>query len=166
MLRELGDEACGAVTAEGILPAEVEVRRRLLALRLVGQESTVDVEYDECDSLDNLFVAAYRERFGYPPPERPVEVESVRVVASSRPLELPPAEAIEWDPAPVAGARHCLFDGGWRDVPLYERRALEPGAELVGPALVAERFSATVVEANWRCRMDAAGALLIERTPD
>jgi len=163
VLQELGDAACEKVVAEGVPASEVEVRRRLLALRLVGQQSTVDVEYDGSRSLVELFGAAYVERFGYPPPDRSVEVESVRVVASSQPLDCPAVRTVEWSPVTTPDTRRCLIGDAWQATPLYEREALAAGAELVGPALVAERFSATVIEAGWRCRVDVAGALVIER---
>ncbi len=65
--------------------------------------------------------------------------------------------------ATPAGVRRCLIDGAWLEVPLYERDDLAVGAGLRGPALVVERFSATVVEGGWSCQVDPSGALLLER---
>ena len=56
-----------AVVAEGVDPQEASVRRRLAALRFVGQDSTLAVEVEGGRSLSELFVARYRELFGHRP---------------------------------------------------------------------------------------------------
>ncbi len=98
-------------------------------------------------------------------------MESLRVVASSR----EPAEdragggwggGGEGDrPRPVSEAE-VYIGGGWRRVPVFERRELAPGHRFEGPALVFERHSATVVATGWSCRLDQAGGLLLERGDD
>jgi 5-oxoprolinase (ATP-hydrolysing) len=80
---ELGREAAAAVAAEGVPAAEVEVRRRIVALRFAGQESTLAVDYAGAAALAPAFAAAYRDVYGYEPEGRAIEVESLRVVASS-----------------------------------------------------------------------------------
>src|SRR5690348_605196 len=51
----------------------------------------------------------------------------------------------------------------WADVPLARRRDLRPGEGLDGPALIAEDFATTVVEAGWRARVTPGHDLLLER---
>jgi 5-oxoprolinase (ATP-hydrolysing) len=160
-LESLGRRAAAAVAEQGVPEDEIEVRRRLLSLRLVGQESTLEVEYEDEGSIGKLFDRAYAERFGYPSPDRQIEVESVRVIASSRAADLPRETPRRTGVESSRVTRRCLLDGEWVDVPLLERSELPQGEELEGPALVAERFSATVIETGWRCRVDSAGALLI-----
>jgi 5-oxoprolinase (ATP-hydrolysing) len=98
-LDELGREAAAAVAAEGVAPGEIEVRRRIVALRFAGQESTLAVDYAGAADLGASFAAAYRDVYGYdlrdaaadigsparpgPAAGRAIEVESLRVVASS-----------------------------------------------------------------------------------
>jgi 5-oxoprolinase (ATP-hydrolysing) len=189
---ELGREAAAAVAAEGVPPAEIEVRRRLVALRFAGQESTLAVDYRGTSVLATAFAAAYREVYGYEPEGRPIEVESLRVVASSgRPAESgggdgwPESEPVDapggeippagFDPrgggagqsAPASGftLRRAFLGGVWRQVPAYERSALGSGAAFDGPALVLEAHTATVVETGWTCRRDEAAGLVLRRRP-
>jgi 5-oxoprolinase (ATP-hydrolysing) len=160
----LGEAAAAAVAAEGIGEGDVEVRRRLVHLRFAGQESTLEVEPVAGVGLGELFARAHRERYGYAPEGRSIEVESLRVVASSRPDPEPgpPPEPAPADPAPAAPGR-AWFTGGWRRVPVHDRAALAPGARFPGPALVFEAHGATVVPPGWGCRVDGAGALVLER---
>ncbi|HUF78147.1 MAG TPA: hydantoinase/oxoprolinase family protein [Thermoanaerobaculia bacterium] len=170
-VEETAHEAAEAVAAEGIAEGEVVVRRRIALLRLEGQESAVPVELGEgwaagrspADLLTAAFAAAYRDLYGYPPPRRPIEVESLRAVASSRAPERPsPPPVGKGRRAEPAGARRAWF-GGWREVPIFEREDLVPGDRLEGPALVFERHAATVVARGWRAELDGAHALVLRR---
>jgi N-methylhydantoinase A len=53
------------------------------------------------------------------------------------------------------------FDGGWQDTPIYRREHLPAGATLVGPAIVEQLDTTTVIEPGDRARVDALGNLEI-----
>ncbi|HZI63259.1 MAG TPA: hydantoinase/oxoprolinase family protein, partial [Thermoanaerobaculia bacterium] len=133
----LAAEARAAVVREGVPEAAVRVVRRIASLRLRGQETAIAIEVGDSGgsleerSLAAAFAVAYRSLYGYPPAARPVEVESIRVVAAAGAVEAPPElEAA----APFAAAAHrrrrAHLGGAWREVPVYERPALKPGARL------------------------------------
>jgi 5-oxoprolinase (ATP-hydrolysing) len=170
-IAELAREAAAAVAAEGVPEGEIAVRRRLLDLRFAGQEGTIAVPYQEEEEggegsagtpSERAFAAAYRELYGYLPAERPIELVALRVAASSRPPEIVPSAPLAAAFAAVpAGRRRACFAGRWREVPVYERETLAPGAAFAGPALVFEAHSATVVAEGWRGMVDGAGALAL-----
>jgi 5-oxoprolinase (ATP-hydrolysing) len=165
-LAELGHEAAAAVAAEGVAPEEIAVRRRLLDLRFAGQEATLAIEYESDAAIEPAFAAAYREIYGYAPEGLAVELESIRVVASSRASGMedgaPLLEAASF-PGTPAKTRRCWIGGAWREVPVFDRARLAPGATFAGPSLVFEAHSATVVGERWHGRVDAAGNLVLER---
>jgi 5-oxoprolinase (ATP-hydrolysing) len=142
----------------------VTVRRRIAQLRFVGQDATLSVELQGERSLQDLFETRYQEVFGHRPEGRPIELESLRVVASSCPSE--PAEAV---PPPASsdvvpeGGQRTRFAGSWVDVPIYERDRLPPGARVSGPALVFEEHSAIAVEPSWDATVDAQQAVVLRR---
>ena len=53
----------------------------MLHLRLLGQESTLVVEYGDGVDVSEAFVARYEEMFRHRPTQMAIEVESLRVVA-------------------------------------------------------------------------------------
>ncbi len=162
----LAREARCAVEAEGIPSGEIEIRRRIACLRFVGQDAAVAVEHDPRVPLRQSFEKRYASLYGHRPEGRPVEVESLRVAASSRPPSAGDAapHAAGEEVAPLTAAtRRAHFGGGWREVSTFEREALRAGARFAGPALVFERHSATVVEPGWRAEVDRAGALVLRR---
>ncbi len=162
-LDELGREAMTAVQAEGIAPEETGIRRRLLNLRFAGQEASLAVEYRGEAEIEPAFAAAYREIYGYAPEGRAIELESVRVVASSRAAAEDPISKPEPSEAVPTGVRRCWTGGAWQEVPFYDRALLKPGATFAGPSLVFESHSATLIEERWRGRVDGAGSLVLER---
>jgi 5-oxoprolinase (ATP-hydrolysing) len=164
-IEELGRTAAAAVAEEGVPAAEIEVRRRLLDLRFAGQEGTIAVELQEGVPVEEAFAAAYRTLYGYTPEGRPVELVALRAIASSRlaPLAATASGPAEASPATPSGHRRACFSGCFREVPVYERAGLSPGATFVGPALVFERHSATVVAEGWEGRVDGVGALVLDQ---
>jgi 5-oxoprolinase (ATP-hydrolysing) len=154
------------VETEGIAPGEITVRRRLLNLRFAGQEASLAVEYEGDDAVEPAFDAAYREIYGYAPEGRAIELESVRVVASSRPAG-EAAVTVQISTAHLAvpaGTRRCWTGEGWREVLGFDRSALAPGATFTGPCLVFENHSATFVGETWEGRVDGAGHLVLAST--
>jgi 5-oxoprolinase (ATP-hydrolysing) len=163
-LAELGREAARAVAAEGVAPRQIAVRRRVLELRYVGQEATLAIEHRR-GSIARAFARAYQDLYGYRPEGRPIEVVALRAIASTRPAPLPSSGE---SPSPFAAEpsshRRACFNGRWREVPIYDRDTLSPGATFAGPCLVFESHGATVVATGWTGRVDAAEALLLEQT--
>ncbi|MCB1055945.1 MAG: 5-oxoprolinase, partial [Acidobacteria bacterium] len=159
-LDELAARAVAEVEAQGVVMARV--RRRLAFLRFAGQESTLEVAIEPGRSLRDAFETAYLEIYGYRPESRAVELESLRVVASSQPEAPAPMLPVVEHDAPEAGGRRVWLAGAWQELPTYDREILEPGARFAGPALVFERHSSTVVGAGWRGRVDGARALVLE----
>ena len=169
-VEDLEQEALDRLLEErGVNLTGAAVRRRIVRLRLLGQETALEVEpgsADEARSRDRiaaLFAERYLAVYGYPPPEHPIEVESIRVLASTAPaaarLERRQARP---DGEVTVGEHRAWFDG-WRTAELLRREELAAGFERSGPCLVQERHSITVVEPGWNLRVDDAAALVLSR---
>jgi N-methylhydantoinase A len=171
-------------TAHRILAAQVEEGRRLLAtegvevetvsvqheadMQFVGQTHVLTVAIPRTDfareELMSAFEKAYWERFEVELREMRAQVVSLRtaVVGRRRPVSLEGLIARETGAgATEAGRRRVWFEGGWRETPVYRREALGVGVELVGPAIVEQLDSTTVIEPGDRMRVDALGNLEI-----
>jgi 5-oxoprolinase (ATP-hydrolysing) len=157
----LAEEATRAVASEGA--AEIVVRRRMASLRWLGQDAALEVEWAPGTDLQAAFEARYAAVYGHRPAARPIEVVSLRVIASTPAAEeaVPPAGE-PYDPAPSA-TRRAWVEGEWAALPLYERSELRAGARIAGPALIAEAHAATWLTPGWRALLDGAGNLLLTR---
>ena len=167
LVEALASQAQSEVAAEGIAESSIVVRRKIVNLRLLGQESSIAIELDEAGDIEHAFVQKYAAIYGHRPEGKPIEVESIRVVASSahnQPSERAPLPQA-YQASPVRKER-AWFDSSWCEVPVYEREELRAGAELTGPALVFESRSAYVIESGWTVQVDGAAALVARRSTD
>jgi 5-oxoprolinase (ATP-hydrolysing) len=163
---ECADHAVSEVEQEGIARDEITVRRRIANLRLEGQDATLAIEVDSLDDMADAFAKRYADMYGHKPEGKPIEVESIRVVASSNSSEgqvnenvNPTACESTHDAEPI-GMTRARFDGQWLDIPAYDRDGLEAGDTLTGPALIFDRRSSYVIENGWRVVIDDAGAIV------
>jgi 5-oxoprolinase (ATP-hydrolysing) len=164
---EIARQAEDAVVREGVDRTGVEIRRRLVYLRFSGQESSLAVEADSIADLRESFLQSYSDHYGYRPEERTIEVESVRVVASSVATSMSAPESPDELHASlrevVTSRQKAYMEGSWRPVPAYDRSDLVPGFEFSGPALIFEQHCSTVVNAGWHGRVDTQGCLVMTR---
>ncbi len=143
------------------------IRRRLVYLRLHGQDSTIEVEYDNQTDILEAFRQAYIQRYGHWIEGREIEVESVRVVASSG-NEIPnPGETVKSSGKAEAGhTTKVQFNLKRIETPVYDRKNLQPGNTLSGPALILDPYSTTVVEPGWQAQVEPNGTLrLVNNSP-
>lgn len=160
------EEAISEVRQEGIERDEVTVRRRIVNLRLQGQDATLAIEAESPDQIDNAFAERYADIYGHRPEGKPVEIESIRVVASSKRSGLQPTSqntSSSTQPAreaASAGTVRARFAGTWQDTPTFIRAELSTGETIRGPALIFDRRSSYVIEPDWHATIDEAGAII------
>ncbi len=171
LVDELERDALGQLLGErGANLEGAAVRRRIVRLRLLGQETALEVEpRTAADAVSTelvarLFAERYEAVYGYPPPEHPIEVESIRVLASTASAADRICGASGETVMGEAGAadHRCWLDG-WRTVALLRREELPSGTSRSGPCLVQERHSITVVPPGWTLRVDEVRALVLSR---
>jgi N-methylhydantoinase A len=110
------------------------------------------------EELQRLFDRAYFERFGVELPEiRAVLVNLHTAVIGLRPRL--PLKLLDREPPVPGRTRKAWFDGGWREVPVYQRESLPAAVE--GPAIIEQLDCTTVLEPGNRAAADASGNLLV-----
>ncbi len=142
-----------------------------LDLRYVGQEFTlqVPVTLAQLEAGDRAIVRAafdalYQHRYSHHSPDEPVEMVNIRLaVIGQRPrLRFPSAKS----GAAAKPARHrkvCLSDPHRpTQCPVYDRPALGNGTTIVGPAIVQEHGTTTVLFKGDICRVVESGEMVIE----
>ena len=112
------------------------------------------------------FEATYRALYGRTIPKLEIEVLTWTLsLAEAKPLPVripdPPAAA-----APKPSGMRRIMDPGVRqliDASIYDRASLAPGARIIGPAVIVEAETSTLVPQGFRAGPNAAGHILIER---
>jgi N-methylhydantoinase A len=158
--------------AQGSLRHDRDAERQIqLDIRYVGQEFTLSVPV----SLDQLkkgdrgeirkaFDALYEHRYAHHSPEEPVEVVNMRLGVIGKRTKLRfPSVAAQGAPMPALH-RDVYFADPKKPVrcPLYQRENLSAGARIVGPALVQEHGTTTVLFEQDECTVTPSGELVIK----
>jgi N-methylhydantoinase A len=142
---------------------------RFAQLRYVGQEHTLEIPLGS-GPIDEGLLARLRADFDHRSEEAyafsltvPVEIVAglVSVAAPAAPVEWgtsPPASSHTFEPREV----DCDLHGGVVTAEVWPRSALEEGEVLLGPCIVEEQASTTLVLPGQRVTKDTLGNLVVE----
>jgi N-methylhydantoinase A len=152
-------------------------------LRYRGQSFELTVTVDDLDDLGTTFHVEHERRYGYRMLDEPVELVSLRLVATV-PVPKPELRAAGGTGAPSAaggsgaaggagggaapstpvgrGRRRVNLDGDWVEVEVVVGADLVPGVAMAGPAVVEYPESTVVIRPGWRAAVDGVGSLELE----
>jgi N-methylhydantoinase A len=151
------------------IPPEKIVIERYLDLRYKGQSYELTIPFTgDLTRAANDFHAAHERRYGYCDPNERVQVVNVRLKArglATAPV-LEQLEMVRGGCAEPVMRRKVTFAESEQpatyEVPVYERPALLPGYTFIGPAIITQYDTTTVVPPGWHGHVDAVSNLIIE----
>ena len=149
--------------------------QRSLDLRYQGVDAALNIPLPADGDYVAAFEAEHQQLFGYLHPARKLEIVVARVEATGRcSTELPVSQRVERKATDADSVSQLIshssvtswINGVACQVSVFERASLSPGDVIVGPAIVAEELSTTVIDPDWKAEMLSGGELLIEYTTD
>ncbi len=163
ILAQLTRDVQEEVRREGIAADRIEVVRAL-DLRYAGVDACLTIPQPPGGDYAGSFAQLHQQRYGYVHEGRPLEVVAARVQGIGRSSSVPPpTQRVTGDQA--VAQRHV--DVHFRDTPMrtavFARRTLQPGQRIMGPAVVTESVSTTIIDPGWQAQVLSGGELLIER---
>ncbi len=174
LLEEMSAEARAVVSAGAAGAAITETR--LAFMRYVGQghEITVDLPMTALTAADQdtircSFETEYTRLFGRTIPGLDMEILSWTLTAAADidPAASKASMATKGDKKPLQAIdERSLFDpdsSAYVTAPVYWRDDLTVGARIMGPALIAEDQTTTVVTGNFSAAVDDHGYLILDR---
>ena len=167
-IAELEAEASRKLDALGLPKSDVAITRRILQLRLLGQETAEEIEFRAGRSLAAAFEERYRSIFGYYPENKSIEVVSICVRASARQPAIQRRELPnERRQPPLPHKRLASFGQATEPrIPVFLRRQIHPQDRIVGPAIVQDEYSTVFIEADWEAVVHPNETLVLRRQAD
>jgi len=170
ILDEMESQAAGIVRLAK--PAAELITDRLAYMRYSGQGHEIPVALRsgqlgarDAAGLKQRFETAYRRLYGRTIPGMNVEIMSWSVTVSTRPKRAAKARAAaRRRDAPAIKRR--MFDtklAKWRDIPVYERAAMQPGSTVSGPALITEDQTTVVVTGDFDASINSLGHVVLDQ---
>jgi N-methylhydantoinase A len=174
ILSSLEDQAQEWLKAEG-LPMDQREIRRSVDMRYLGQNFELTIPLPEgylkkehIDQLIRDFYDAHERTYGYKTEGEPTQLVTYRVEA----LGLTPKVTLNPHPKDSDDPRNALVDkrevyfgketGGTVICPVYDRDELLPGNRIIGPAIVEQMDSTTVILPDQWTQMDEFRNLIIQ----
>jgi len=163
IFKTLEKEAKSQLITEGVCGENSEIRVRALYIRFEGQEASVEIPYNNTDSIVPDFREKYEQIYGHWVDNREIEIESIRVVASAK-RALASGIKTELNTFKPTASHYIksFFEGKWQKIPVYIRSDLNPGAEIKGFSLLLDKHSTSVIEKGWRMLIDHSGSAIID----
>lgn len=132
----------------------------VLRVKLEGLDVTLE-------GLRTLFDQAYWNRFAVRLPEmRPVLVDIHTTIFGRRPgvslaslLKRQNGRSLK--DSQIATRSVWFSEGGWQDVPIFQREKLPADAKFEGPAIVVQLDTTTVIEPGTQAEVDSLGNLIL-----
>jgi N-methylhydantoinase A len=137
---------------------------RFLDLRYSGQSTTLKIPASP--DFPQAFHKEHQRRYGYADTSREIEIVNVAVrLTALTPKPSLPRSRTHGHDARLAIERKgkVHFQGKWTTTPLYARSQLRTGNRFLGPAIVTDYSSTTVVLPGWRADIDAYENLVLTR---
>lgn len=139
---------------EGFESTQIQVREVLLFLRFKGQDSTLEIPYHGLDQVLTSFRNQYELLFGYYPDDRDIELESIRVAASTiaEPIKLINKLRAQNFPEP-----HETVDAPLSKelIRIFHWEKMQAGEAIVGPAVLIQSNATAYVGEGWELTIQA-----------
>ncbi|WP_018619431.1 hydantoinase B/oxoprolinase family protein [Spirosoma luteum] len=162
LVDELIDTATQTLRQDVGPDVPVITKTRSVFLRLLGQESTVEVPFGPALAVD--FQEKYRQLYGHFPgqhagQQRPIEVESIRIMVSTARTDQPVS-------SPPVIHRHAVPTFKPDIYPAFDWTQLQEGDTFRGPALLLNTTSSAFIEPGWRIVIQADKNALVDYIRD
>jgi len=158
---ELLAAALAEVLAEGVSPNRIEVRRSL-DLRYRGLDAWLTIAEPASGDYAAAYSEAHQKLYGYKHEGRTLEIVAARVEVIGRTVE-PEEQSNPLAPRNVAPPKQktVYFAAQPCTTGVYDREQLQPGDRVIGPAIVCEGMSTTVIEPGWVADVYTRGELVV-----
>lgn len=166
---ELEAQAAEDLEDEPLFGPPVLLRR--LSVRYLGQSFELSVPYAASSAeVLSAFTGLHRERYGYAAMDRPVEIVHLRLRATLPRLHRPDLVPAWPEPERAQGQREVWFGAGvgvTKVAPVratvFWRPSLNRGDVVLGPALLEQYDTVTLIPPNWVGRVDDSFSVLLSR---
>lgn len=168
LYKEMLEEGRATLDSEDV-PRTHQRYKRTLDMRYRGQGFELNIETEAPFTLESIskavidFHEKHTEVYGYAEEDEPVEVVNAKLRVIGL-LESPRLKTVELSGvSEPLETRQVYFEtnDSWHDVEVYDRDSL--GAEAVGPAIIEQYDSTTVIYPGWSFKPDKLGNLILRR---
>lgn len=163
LMRSIEQQALNALMTEGFGLGDIDLDRRIVQVRILGQETSESIDWLPGDNLPDLFRLRYQKVYGYFPEDKPIEIVSLRVIAAIKSIPKEIENFSQNEKAQSSRNIQNFVGNKWQPIPVFKRMDLQPGDVIDGPALVQDSFSTMCIDSEWSATVGGMGTLRVVR---
>ncbi|GAA5230063.1 hydantoinase/oxoprolinase family protein [Arthrobacter cryoconiti] len=172
-LRKLGDEAREVLTTQAIT-TDMQGVEYALDMRYIGQDYTLSIPLlgldevvgkDFIGDIASRFERSHRSRYGHANGAAPFEIVNIRVTGTGKSPHGHITGGSALESGGVVKNVAIVFNGETHTAPVYKRSRLIPGQRIMGPAIVLEETTTTVISPLASLTREVSGVLTMEVHP-
>ena len=166
-----GMEATGREALARDFGARTVLFKRYAEMRFSGQRHDIKIDVSEPENdfdFHTAFLDEYRRRYGHANPDASIEIQALHVSAIIKSEKPDLARLVGEYDADAGKSQRDVYFGvphGWVASDVYKRAALSAGFTAVGPALIEEYGSTTLVWPGDRLSIGTLGEMRVECAP-
>ncbi|MDH3335087.1 MAG: hydantoinase B/oxoprolinase family protein, partial [Rhodospirillaceae bacterium] len=153
------------IESQGISAQNTKTVRKI-HLRYSGSDSALVLDGAPLELLKADFEINHKRRFGFIQPERELIIEAVSVEVigrTSHGAAIIGKNAKQKIPSAILQQVEITANGQSRQAPIVDVTALDSGTTILGPAIICDINSTTVVEIGWQAKCNDDGSLVLSR---
>jgi N-methylhydantoinase A len=139
-------------------------------MRYVGQSHQLEISLghvltDNCvESAISNFHLIHRETYNHCDEQAPTEFVALRTVHKREPspAEKNTKQGEQVEPCPTFRSVCLSADIGYEQVPVYQRATLISSTVIVGPAIIEQSDTTTMIYRNHRAHIDSLGNIIVD----
>ena len=157
----LRKKAFKKLLSSGFSENDLWVKSRLYYLRFKGQENTIEIEAD-AEQIPSAFKKEYQKLYGHWLENQQIELESIRLVASTKRAESVAANisSRKVNPEPN-GEQEALLQGNWTPIATYKWEELVVGSEIREPAIISSQNTTLFISNHWSLEIDGSNTAIL-----
>jgi 5-oxoprolinase (ATP-hydrolysing) len=161
ILERLAGDARAEVSGQGIAAGQITLVQTA-HIRPAGAQQTLEVPFGSAAAMRAAFEQAYQQRFGFIPKDADLVIEVLCAEAIGTTGET----AHHAPAAQKRAAAHTaqMWSGGLlHEAPVVDRRQMQRGDRVQGPAILTEPTGTNILEQGWQAECVEGGCLVLTR---
>ena len=153
-----------SLTKKGIQTTDQAIYVQAL-LRMEGSDYTLAVPFSENETMVQSFQEKHLQRYGFSDNKRKVILQSLAIQLIGRTMS---NEKFHYKTQEAGETQTCaLYSRGlWCEARVIHRNHLKPKNSVVGPAIIVESHTTTVVDLGWQVELLPDGSLALTTTTE
>ena len=150
---------------EGFVDHQIKIFPTL-DLRYLGQSYEISIPYKENCSFNSVFHSAHQKLYSYSHPNRPVEIVNIRIkaVGTTKKIQFKKNPRHSTNPHDALfGEQEFIYGQKTYKSKIYKRSLLRTGNTILGPALIVDDESTTLLPPGWGLTVDSYLNFFIQR---